>query len=643
MGRGLPWLWALCVLVGSGILGKAEAPHWSYRAVPGRDGGLPTPGWIDRHLDDEARLRGVSPAGEADPLTLCRRIHLVLTGLPPTVEQVARFLGQPPQDRIERTVDGLLASPAHAEHWARHWLDVVRYADSVTLRGLVFREAWRYRDYVVTAFREDLPFDQFVREQVAGDLMPADGVAEAARRRVAPTFWALGDANLEEQDKRQLDLDVLDEQLDVLGKAFLGQTLACARCHDHKFDPVPARDYHALAGILAGTRLLRHANVSEWIETPLPLEPRDEARVRKAGERLRALEEQLRQARARKAVPEGLEAEVAAARIAANRPRVMAPVEVGATNLPFLRRGDWRQAGSPVPRGFLQTAFNASTRPPSGAGSGRLELAAWLTAEDQPLTRRVQVNRVWHWIFGRGLVPSVDNLGTTGDPASHPALLDALAAGFREGGGSTRALIRTLVLTRAFARSSDPRDPQVSRSVQADPANRWLGRFQSRPVEAEALRDAMLLVAGDLQADGRGAPPFSGALAADYGQAVDRPVRTLYLPQFRNARPDFLVAFDGADPSRVTGAREASQVAPQALLLLNHPFVRSCSVRCAGAVAAEPDPVEALWWRILGRPPTASERRAAAAPDATAGADPAGHLADLAHGLLASLDFRRIP
>jgi len=603
---------------------------------------LPTPGWIDRHLDDEARLRGVDPAGEADPLTLCRRIHLVLTGLPPTVEQIAWFLGQPPRDRVERTVDGLLASAAHAEHWARHWLDVVRYADSVTLRGLVFREAWRYRDYVVGAFRDDLPFERFVQEQVAGDLLPAGGVAEAARLRVAPTFWALGDANLEEQDKRQLDLDVLDEQLEVLGKAFLGQTLACARCHDHKFDPVPARDYHAMAGILAGTRLLRHANVSEWIETPLPLEPDEEARVRKAEEGLRALEEQLRQARARKAVPEGLEAEVAAARITANRPRVMAPVEVGATNLPFLRRGDWRQAGPPVPRGFLQTAFSASTRPPSGPGSGRLELAAWLTAADQPLTRRVQVNRVWHWVFGRGLVPSVDNLGTTGEPPSHPALLDALAAGFREGGGSTRALIRTLVLTRAFARSSDPRDPRVAQTLEADPLNRWLGRFQSRPVEAEALRDSMLRVAGILLADGPGSPPFPRGLSADYGQALERPVRTLYLPQFRNARPDFLVAFDGADPGRVTGARESSQVAPQALLLLNHPFVRSCSVPCAEAVVAETDPIEALWRRILGRPPTAAERRAATGHLA-GGPDLSAPLAELAHGLLASLDFRRIP
>ncbi|MFM7554401.1 MAG: DUF1549 and DUF1553 domain-containing protein [Verrucomicrobiota bacterium] len=603
---------------------------------------MPTPGWIDRHLDDEARLRGVDPAGEADPLTLCRRIHLVLTGLPPTVEQIAWFLGQPPRDRVERTVDGLLASAAHAEHWARHWLDVVRYADSVTLRGLVFREAWRYRDYVVGAFRDDLPFERFVQEQVAGDLLPAGGVAEAARLRVAPTFWALGDANLEEQDKRQLDLDVLDEQLEVLGKAFLGQTLACARCHDHKFDPVPARDYHAMAGILAGTRLLRHANVSEWIETPLPLEPDEEARVRKAEEGLRALEEQLRQARARKAVPEGLEAEVAAARITANRPRVMAPVEVGATNLPFLRRGDWRQAGPPIPRGFLQTAFSASTRPPSGPGSGRLELAAWLTAADQPLTRRVQVNRVWHWVFGQGVVPSVDNLGTTGEPPSHPALLDALAAGFREGGGSTRALIRTLVLTRAFARSSDPRDPRVAQTLEADPLNRWLGRFQSRPVEAEALRDSMLRVAGILLADGPGSPPFPRGLSADYGQALERPVRTLYLPQFRNARPDFLVAFDGADPGRVTGARESSQVAPQALLLLNHPFVRSCSVPCAEAVVAETDPIEALWRRILGRPPTAAERRAATGHLA-GGPDLSARLAELAHGLLASLDFRRIP
>ena len=798
-------------------LAQSPATHWAYQPIDSHAADVPSPGWIDAQLDAAARAHGVEPAGSADPATLCRRLYLVLTGLPPTTEQVARFMSLPGATRVEFTTDALLASPAFGEHWGRHWLDVVRYADSVTLRGFVFREAWRYRDYVVDAFNADEPFADFVREQVAGDLLPAPAVEDARRNRVAATFWALGDSNLEEQDKRQLELDVIDEQLEVMGKAFLAQTLSCARCHDHKFDPIPTQDYHALAGILSGTRLLRHANVSEWIETPLPLEPAEEARWKAAEERLARLEAELKslkslaesavatatlpalggivvdddaarlvgdwtpstanrpfvgkgyrhdgnEGKGRKTatfhptiprageyevrvahVPGGnraarvpvtvfsadgervfhvdqrqrpsvggrfvslgrarfekdgagfvmvsndgtdghvildavqfipvppadggtlsveatagpeprqpatsapdlgrvrvLEKAVAEARVAARRPHVMAPVESGATNLPVLRRGSWRNPGEVVPRGVLRAAFRATAPEPSGASSGRAELAGWLVAHDQPLSWRVHVNRAWHWTFGRGLVASVDNLGTTGDPPTHPALLEALAAGFRNGGGSTKRLVRALVLTRAFQRASSMTDALVARSRSTDPVNRWLGRFQSRPAEAEVLRDSMLLAGDGLLHGGRGEAPFPPGIAADYGHALERPVRSLRLPQFRNARPEFLMAFDGADPCRVMGAREASTVAPQALFVLNHGMVREQAARAAACVDPADDAIGALWVRILGREPSGGERRAAE-EHLAGGGSRTESMAELAHALFASLDFRRIP
>ena len=277
------------------------ANHWAYRRPAS-----PTPpivsqkSWphssVDTFILASMEGRGLKPAPDADPFTLCRRIHFDLTGLPPSPEELELFRQAAAANRnraIADLVDRLLASPHFGEHWARHWLDVARFAESVTLRGFIFREAWRYRDYVIDAFNEDRSFDEFVREQIAGDLLDSETVALKQRRLIATTFLALGNTNLEEQDKKQLDMDVVDEQLDTLGKAFLGQTIGCARCHDHKFDPIPTRDYYAMAGILRNARLLKHANVSEWLESPLPLEPARESELRAHESARAALEKQI--------------------------------------------------------------------------------------------------------------------------------------------------------------------------------------------------------------------------------------------------------------------------------------------------------------------------------------------------------------
>jgi cytochrome c553 len=266
---------------------KIALPDVKDRAWPRAD--------LDRFILARLEAKGINPAADADRTTLVRRLYYDLIGLPPTPEEIDAFVNDRSADAYEKLVDRLLASPHFGERWGRHWLDVARYAESLTLRGFVMKEAWRYRDYVIDAFNQDLPFDQFIREQIAGDLLPAATPAERRRQLVATTILTLGNTNLEEQDKKQLEMDVVDEQLDTISRAFLAQTIGCARCHDHKFDPIPTRDYYALAGILRNARTLEHANVSKWLEVPLPVEPAEAAVLAKHESAVAALQARIKE------------------------------------------------------------------------------------------------------------------------------------------------------------------------------------------------------------------------------------------------------------------------------------------------------------------------------------------------------------
>ncbi|MCC6507953.1 MAG: DUF1549 domain-containing protein [Pirellulaceae bacterium] len=267
----------------SGLSVERAQEHWSYRPVtepkvPALPAMHDARNAIDAFLLSKLAESDIEPTGEVDPRSLLRRLTFDLHGLPPTPEALDAFADDTSPDRAERAVDRLLASPRFGERMARHWMDVARYAESVTLRGLVLSQAWRYRDYLITAFAEDRPFDTFLREQIAGDLLQHTDVNRRSQQIVATGFLALGNTNLEEQDKEQLEMDYIDEQLDVIGRVFMGQTIGCARCHDHKFDPIPTRDYYAMAGILKSAKALQHENVSRWIELPLPVAEADQAR-----------------------------------------------------------------------------------------------------------------------------------------------------------------------------------------------------------------------------------------------------------------------------------------------------------------------------------------------------------------------------
>ncbi len=284
---------------------------WAYRPISKPS--VPVvqdPSWprsdLDRFILAQLESVKLKPTPDAAPTALVRRLYFDLVGLPPPPDVLARFAADPSPAAYEKLVDHLLSSTAFGERWGRHWLDVARFAESVTLRGLVYPDAWRYRDYVIDAINRDVPFDRFVTEQLAGDLLPSATPADRARQLVATTYLMLGNTNLEEQDKKQLRMDVVDEQLDVIGKGLLAQTITCARCHDHKFDPIPTRDYYALAGILRNINCLVTANVSGWTEVPLPLPADEEARLNNHEAQVAALQAQLKSMKGTKKLATGV-------------------------------------------------------------------------------------------------------------------------------------------------------------------------------------------------------------------------------------------------------------------------------------------------------------------------------------------------
>ncbi len=583
---------------------------WSFRPVK-----RPTPpavkdtawpeGAIDRFLLAGLEAKGLKPVADADPRALVRRVYFDLIGLPPAPEEVEAFVAAHAVNRraaLAAVVDRLLAAPAFGERWGRHWLDVARYAESSgKTANFAYPHAWRYRDYVIAAVNADKPYDCFIREQLAGDLLPARDDRQKAEHLVATGFLAIGAKAHDEQNRRQFLLDVLDEQIDATFQAFQGLTVACARCHDHKFDPIPQKDYYALAGIFRSTETC-YGTVPLFLNfhpspvLPLPkgagavtaLDPLT-AEVREG------IEKQMDGVRERMRNVTGgqnafLQRIFLRDRVTTLRSR-LDQYESNGTPRAFAMgvregwyigdsklyvRGELSQPGDYVPRGFPQVLTRK--QPVIKEGSGRRELADFIASADNPLTARVMVNRVWLHLFGRGLVPTPDNFGASGLPPSHPALLDHLAVSFVENGWSVKKLIRTIVLSRAYQLSSQ----FDAKNFEADPDNTLVWRVPKRRLEAEALRDSLLALAGRLDltrprgsaqaraGEGNLAFGFRGGFRG--GLPPDRH-RTVYLPVVRDRLPELLTLFDFPDPSLIIGERQTTTVPAQALYLMNNPFV----------------------------------------------------------------------
>lgn len=636
---------------------------WAYQPVQDHTPpDVKDPAWprneLDRFILAELEAHGMRPTEAADRRTWLRRATFDLTGLPPSPDEVEAFLADGSADACEKVIDRLLASTAYGQRWARHWLDVVRYADfydanpKTRTASCEITEAWRYRDWVVDALNGDLPFDQFIVHQIAGDLLPSPTGEEIyPAGLIATTFLTNGAWDRGDADKEKMVSDMVDDNIDTVGKAFLGVTLGCARCHDHKFDPISHEDYYALAGIFYSSHLLKDlgAKGAEYVMNRTPLAPqavvtqREEQlkQIAEANTKLAELDKQtpkpaadapervelvaLRDKRQSELMPEPPLA------IAMREGGTVGGLFPGIQDVPIHIRGSYTRLGPVVPR-RLPRFLAGENQLPITNGSGRRELAAWIASKSNPLTARVIVNRVWQWHFGEGLVRTPNNFGLLSEPPSHPALLDWLAVRFMEDGWSLKRLHRRIMLSATYGQGSRKGKGEGEQGKAGDPENRWLGRFGARRLEAEAIRDAMLTVAGQLD-------PGQGGPAGDDLHILRR---SLYVQTARWDRGNFATLFDAANPDASTEKRNVSTVAPQSLFLLNDTFVMNQAKHLASRLSRDMPGddvarIKRAYQLLFGRPATEAEvdicRQILTQPDQAAA------WVDLAHVLLCSNEF----
>jgi len=640
----------------------ADRNHWAFR--PLRKPGLPPGGAahpIDRFLQARLRSSGLAPSPEASRETLLRRVTLDLLGLPPTPAEIDAFVNDPTSTASEKVVDRLLASPHYGERWGRHWLDLARFAESNGFEhDLVWAHAWRYRDYVIRAFNADKPFDRFLREQIAGDeLWPDEPEA-----LVATGFALLGPDMDDSSDQMQRRLNTLNHMTDTTAAVFLGLTLGCARCHDHKFEPLSQRDYYRLQAFFMPALFRRDSPVP----TPAERAACDaEMKVYQALPQVRELEtlesparEKVRHKKIAALSPEAQDAHrtppekrtTEQSNIAIETESMLEVTEkdlLGAMSgevkarrktlqeeikrlpkPPSLPQAMTITAGKPaktfvlfrgeytMPREEVQPGFPEVLGGPGAAKPSRAALAEWLIFH--PLTARVMANRVWRHHFGRGLVSSPSEFGPHGQAPSHPELLEWLAAEFVARGWSLKELHRVILTSAAWRQSS-----AAVHGAKADPENRLYWRMNRLRLEGEAIRDSLLAVSGRLN-PAMGGPGVTPPVPAEAARGIrggytpsadprDHLRRSVYIFARRNFRFPFLEVFDAPDSNLTCPERGRSTTAPQSLTLLNAPEVMEAAKATAARLEREggttAERVELAYRLILGRQPT--EREAALA------------------------------
>jgi hypothetical protein len=555
------------------------ADHWAYQPVQSVQPPANNGGWsahpVDRFILAGLKERGLTPNPPADKRTLLRRAYFDLIGLPPTPAQVAAFLRDDSPDAFPKVIEELLASPHYGERWGRHWLDAARYADtSGDGADAPVPEAHFYRDYVIDALNQDLPYDQFIVEQIAGDLLRQEQPGVRERERVIATGFVAVTRRFNNGEYADMHL-VIENTLSTIGKGMLGMTIGCARCHDHKYDPISVRDYYSLYGYFSSTQY-PHAGTE--------------------------------QGRARKnfvPLPGG-----GIAWAVTDKPKA---ADIGDAFIQV--RGEPRNKGDTVPRGFLSVLDRGAPEIPEGA-SGRLQFARWIAAADNPLTTRVIANRIWQHHFGKGIVETSDTFGKQGTPPTHPELLDWLAGEFVRRGWSFKEMHRLILTSKTWQQSSDTTDAKM----RSDPANTGYWRYPRHRLEAEAIRDAALFVGGRLRLERGGEHPFPKPNEKnEYPYTQHRPflkdydheLRSVYLPARRLGKHPYMELFDGPDTNECTARRRVSTVPLQALFWMNSDFVRENARGLARRVmAASPETaarIRAAYELAFGRPPTKKE------------------------------------
>ncbi len=632
--------------------------HWAFQPISNppvpqvKDESWPRTD-MDRFILAALEEKGLRPVADAVTEVLRRRIAFDLTGLPPDQTD--------PTDPSDPT--DLLNSPRFGERWARHWLDVARYAESAGGgHNVLFPLAFRYRDYVIDALNADTPYDQFIREQLAGDLLPARSDARRNAQLSATGFLCVGVKDLRENSNHRYRMALADEQIDATSRAFLGLTIACAKCHDHKFDPIPTSDYYALAGIFTSSEPLlgarrnrqRHplgAGLAPMAGAPVVFSDADFAQMlklrvdatyarlavrdekyriliekgldRKNTEKHNAMLEAIPSVQKLMRVVEDTEAACEALRVrydAALPHSLMAMREDKPEDCAIHIRGEDTQLGPVVKRGFPQVLATVETAPVPQDQSGRLQLAEWIASPRHPLTARVMVNRIWQHLFGAGLVETPDDFGLTGQPPSNPALLDHLASRFIAHGWSVKKMIAEIMGSRVYQLSTS----HDAENYEADPANRLHWRMNRRRLGSDALFDAVRHISGDLALE-RPAPVIPPTPQDDRVKSMDLKAwfaptarhRTIYQPVLRDHVPEDWKLFDFPDPELVTGRRAQTTVPTQALHLMNSPFIAEHARKTAALLLPSATSTETLvraaCERILNRAPTPDEIREAAA------------------------------
>ncbi|MDG1897105.1 MAG: DUF1553 domain-containing protein [Fuerstiella sp.] len=629
----------------------AAPPLWSVQPVQNpqvpvvENHSWPVSG-LDQFILARLESSGLTPAVPATKEILLRRLSFDLIGLPPSVDEFQSFTSSA-DDTYPAQVERLLDSPQFGERWGRHWLDVVRYGESTgSSRDVLMLYSWRYRDYVIDAYNSDMPYDQFVQQQIAGDLLSSADDESRRRNLIATGLLAIGSKSL---NGGNLELDIVDDQVDVISKAFMGFTVACARCHDHKFDPIPTADYYAMAGIFRnvdtfyGGSTRRPTTLKDQLKVYLPLTEdvteltsqvdqlnKQSAAIQKKitplDKRSKSLKKQLPDnwkpllasidtdegaksnveavetlsAKAQKALRQYGDVQkqlsvlkkelsvVQAQQADVPRPEFAFAVQdrKKSQDWPIQVRGEKGKNGDTPPRGFLSCVELSDEFPIPVEQSGRMQLAQWMTHPNHPLTSRVVVNRVWQHLFGRGLVESVNNFGRSGSAPTHPLLLDWMAHRFvHQHKWSVKSLIREIVLSRTYQMSSANNEEGWGQ----DPSNQLLWRANRRRLEAEALRDAMLAASGQLKSERPAGSLVQQVGEGEVGRNIDAqplgqpfPHRSVYLPIIRGMLPEMLKIFDFPEPSNPSGQRTVTNVPTQSLFLMNSEFVQ----QQAGAIAA---------------------------------------------------------
>ena len=721
---------------------------WSFQPV--KDSPLPTvrdKAWIKNPIDNfiltKLEEKKLTPVADADKLTLIRRATFDLTGLPPTPEEVDSFVNDKAPNAFEKVIDRLLAAPAYGEKWGRHWLDLVRYADTAGDNSdYPVPAAYRYRNYVIQAFNKDKPYDQFIREQIAGDILakyqppsvdgklPEEDEAEAEipgakkpgthemskdrqEKIIATGYLAMS----RRFGSRNRDMNLtIDDTIENLSKTFLGLSTNCARCHDHKFDPIPQKDYYAFYGIFnsmrysfPGAEIYQHsaemiplvtgkdaenfykqqkelsetddliermktetgvaarnkkmkdmaaANEAKPAETKRNNETGAQSSTDKTPEKKSALllaadydrdTNNSQTANASKRMPD----EVAAdnnrvkARIAElhgrfmNTPKAYGVYESLPANAHIHRKGEPKNLGDEVPRGFL-TILGGQLVPKDHKGSGRELLANWIADTKNPLAARVMVNRIWHYHFGKGLVQTTNDFGARGKAPTHPELLDYLASRLIEGGWSVKKMHKLLMLSHAYQLGSfefrvsgsegnrtltaqnpklETRDAKLNADIDVN--NDYLWHFNRRRLDAEEVRDAILAVSGTLDRTMGEAHPFPSETTwrftqhAQYFGVFATNKRSVYVMQQRLKKHPFFEVFDGADTNMPVGERSFSTTPIQALFLMNNPLMHEQSdqfaVRVGMAFDTLPERLNYAYRLALGRPAKPEEIKEAQA------------------------------